>query len=329
MKKYFILIVFTFIFGALTTNAQSWKRSPSSIVLGAGTNHFLGDLGGGKKDAAHFFGVRDLDYQATRPTFQLGYRYRFHDYFTFRINGAYALLAGKDEASGLISRQSRNLSFRSNVFELSGQIEYYFIKEKGAAKSSFGSLKGFTPLSAYIFLGGGASYYNPKAEDANGKWVELQPLGTEGQYANPDGSPYSYDYRGEQLTTPEPYKKIAGMVSMGIGIKYDINKQWALGLEISNRYTSSDYIDDVHDRYFNYTQMGLTPPSEQTNYFSSRAYGMVYENGEAVGVSDKLAKNISGKPMRGNPDYNDAYVFALFTVYYKIGGTSRSKPKYR
>ena len=78
MKKYLFLLIVASMVVTLTANAQTWKRSPSSIVYGNGTNHFMGDLGGGKKSAAHFFGVRDLDYQVTRPTWQIGYRYRFH-----------------------------------------------------------------------------------------------------------------------------------------------------------------------------------------------------------------------------------------------------------
>ena len=38
--------------------------------------HFMGDLGGGKKDAAHFFGVRDLDFVTTRPLVTVNYRFR-------------------------------------------------------------------------------------------------------------------------------------------------------------------------------------------------------------------------------------------------------------
>ncbi|MBN2891842.1 MAG: hypothetical protein JXL97_08250 [Bacteroidales bacterium] len=332
MKRYVLLIIFALTILPLITEAQTWKRNPSSIVYGNGTNHFLGDLGGGKKEAAHFFGLRDLDYQVTRPTWQIGYRYRFHDFFTFRVNYTYALISGKDAASGSLDRQARNLSFRSGVYELSTQIEYYFVKEKGAAKSSFGSLKGFTPLSAYVFIGGGALYYNPKARlDDNSPWVALQPLGTEGQFANPDGSPYTYTYSntGESLTTPEPYKRIAAMISLGIGMKYDLNKQWALGFELSNRYTSSDYMDDVHDRYFNYEQMGLTPPNSNTLLFSDRSYELIYSDGAITGISDIHVPKTTGQAMRGDPNFNDAYVLALITVYYKLGGSSKAKPKYR
>lgn len=337
MKKYLFLIVVSIVVFSFTTDAQSWKRTPSSIIYGNGTNHFMGDLGGGKKVGAHFFGVRDLDYQVTRPTWQVGYRYRFHEYFAFRVNYSYALISGSDAASGSLDRQARGLTFRSGIYELSTQVEYYFIKEKGAAKSSFGSLKGFSPLSAYVFLGGGALYFNPKARlNGDGAWTALQPLGTEGQFANADGTQYRYtDRDGESILTPKPYHRVAGVVSMGIGMKYDLNKQWALGFEVSNRYTSSDYLDDASNKYFNYSQMGLTPPSPNTLYFADRHHDLIYGEPDAdgvqevTGISETQTPYWSGKLMRGDPKYKDAYIFALVTVYYKLGGSSKAKPKYR
>lgn len=330
MKKYFFLLLLISAFTFLG-NAQQWKHNPSSIVYANGTNNFMGDLGGGKTSAAHFFGLRDLDLQVTRPTWQIGYRRRIHEIFVFRTSFSYALLSGSDANSGSPDRWARNLSFRSSVYELSTQIEYYFIKEKGAQKSSFRSLKGFSPISAYFFFGGGAFYYNPKAKHpTTGEWIALQPLGTEGQYANPDGTPYTYtssyvNSEGEfDEITVEPYKRIAGVFSVGIGMKYDLNKLWSIGFELSNRYTTTDYLDDVSDRYFNYAEHGLTPPSEYTTLFSDRHYAIDYST-EPFTVTDELGTPyLSGKTMRGEPKYQDAYIFGLITVYYKIGGSGRS-----
>lgn len=335
MKKYFFLLFFVLTI-SFTINAQQWKRNPASIVYGNGTNNFMGDLGGGKKIGAHFFGIRDIDYQVTRPTWQLGYRYRFHEYFMFRVNYSYALISGKDAASGSFDRRARNLSFRSGIYELTTQLEYYFIKEKGAQKSSFNSLKGFTPLSAYVFVGGGGLYYNPKAKHPEtGKWIALQPLGTEGQFANADGTPFSYtssylnaDGEFDLLETPAPYKRVAAVISMGIGLKYDLNKLWSIGLEVSNRYTSTDYLDDTHDRYFNYSEHGLTPPSDYTTMFSDRHYVVDYSTNTVI--EEPATSYLSGKTMRGDPNFNDAYIFAIITVYYKLGGSAnRGNPKYR
>ena len=336
-QRVFFTYVVVFLTFFISSQAQYWKREPASITYGNGTNHFMGDLGGGKYEAAHFMGIRDLDYQVTRPTWQIGYRYRFHDLFCFRLTYTYALITGKDKASGYVPRQARNLSFRSGVYELGGQVEYYFIKEKPPARTNIRSLMNSRNYAAYFFLGGGGFYFNPKAKyEPTGKWIPLQPLGTEGQYANPDGTPYEYTYvyRGEQeiLKTPKPYSRIAGFISVGLGVKYNINRQWAVGLEISNRYTSTDYLDDAHDRYFNYAQFGLTPPSEYTAYFADRHLPYYYdENGNMIITGDEPDPNkyVSGKPGRGDPNYNDAYILTLVTVYYKLKKSRRDIPKFK
>jgi hypothetical protein len=290
--------------------------------MSAGTNHFMGDLGGGKKDAAHFLGVRDMDFVTTRPTWQLGYRYRLTEYFSFRINLTYALLSGKDEASASLGRQSRNLSFRSNIWELSGQFEYYFIKEKEVPRYSFSSLRSVRNISAYLFVGFGGFENNPKAKYTDGKWYALRPLATEGQ-----GSGLEYEYLNrttgltETVQAPEMYKRIAICIPMGLGMKYNINRKWAIGLEISNRYTSTDYLDDASDRYFNYnddivTSKGITPPGGAlTTYFADRHL--------------TSAPYQTGKTMRGDPTYNDSYILTLITVHYKLKKSNGSLPKFR
>ena len=326
MKKITLLSILLII--AFFVHAQR-SNSSHSIVVSMGTNHYMGDLGGGKKEAAHFMGIRDLDYQVTRPTWQVAYRYKFPGkkykslkYFAVRTNFSYALLSGKDAASGHFSRLSRNLSFRSSVFELSGQLEYYFISEKASPRHAFTSLKGTRNISAYLFLGFGGIYFNPKAKDDGGSWVKLHDIGTEGQltpnfeYPNPFYHPENDPV--ETLTTPEQYKRVAIAVSMGIGMKYNINRQWAVGLELSNRYTSTDYIDDVHDRYFNYADFGGT-----NNPISDRHLSVDYESHT---VGEPASQYNSGKSMRGNPDYNDAYILALVTLYVRLKKNNRIGP---
>lgn len=330
------LSVLFFIFCQIVLFSQITTRYPLLIMYGNGTNHFLGELGGGKKEASHFLSIRDIDYQVTRPTWQIGLRYKFHEYFALRVNYTYLLVSGNDRYSGFYARRARNLSFRSGIYELSTQFEYYFLKEKSLIKSSFGSLKGYVPFSAYLFVGGGLFYFNPKAKHPEtGKWIALRPLGTEGQFANPDGTPFEYqsfyyDETGQKpiYRTPKPYSRIAACLYLGLGIKYELNKQWAIGFEISNRYTSTDYIDDVHDKYFNYSDFNLTPPSPYTAIFADRHLKVDHETQT---VYDEPAEPYhSGKTMRGDPNYNDAYVIAIVTVYYKLKSTGRGfLPKFR
>ena len=332
MKKITLLTV---ILTMLFTVSQAQREKPStSLVVSVGTNQFMGDLGGGGKDAAHFMGVRDLDFTGTRPSWQVAYRYKFAGrkkefmkYFSVRANFSYAFLSGKDKRSGSLGRQARNLSFISNTYSMSGQLEYYFIPEKARPRYAFSSLKGSRNISAYLFIGAGGLYYNPKARLDDGKFTALQPLGTEGQLM--PNFEYTSSYptveggtEFETLTTSEPYLRFAAFIALGIGMKYDINRQWAIGLEMSNRYTSSDYLDDAHDRYFNYENFNSTDLSQG---FGDRHLVL---SSDGVGVD---AENYnSGKTMRGNPNYNDAYILTMVTVHYKLksGKSRRSRPKF-
>jgi len=332
MKK---ITLFTVILTMLFTVSQAQRKKPStSLVVSVGTNQFMGDLGGGGKDAAHFFGLRDIDLTGTRPSWQVAYRYKFAgrkkeflQYFSVRANLSYAFLSGKDSRTVSIGRQSRNLSFIANTYSMSGQLEYYFIPEKARPRYAFSSLKGSRNISAYLFLGMGGLYYNPKARLDDGKFTALQPLGTEGQlmpefeyesyYAIEEGS-----LEHEMLTTSKPYLRFAAFIALGIGMKYDINRQWAIGLELSNRYTSSDYLDDVHDRYFNYENFNSTDLSLG---FGDRH--LTYTSDAVGGDADNYN---SGKIMRGNPDYNDAYILTMVTIHYKLksGNSRKSRPKF-
>jgi len=320
MKKitlFTILLVFS-----LLLQAQR-NQSSSSFMFAMGTNHFMGELGGGKNSpSAHFMGLRDLDLNSTRPTWQISYRYKFpgrkYDflkYIALRANFTYALLSGHDKLSGNYARQGRNLTFRSPIYALNGHIEYYFIPEKSPSRHAMKSLGRTKNISAYIFTGFGAFYYYPKAKNEAGKWVALQPLGTEGQYAN-----HTYTYTdpatgvSEELTTPDPYKRFAFNILLGIGMKYKIDRRWSIGLEFSNSYTSTDYLDDVSDRYFNYDEFGLSAPSSETAYFSDRH--LTVDHDAEVVIGEPGAPYLSGKTMRGSPDFNDAYVLTLVTLYY-------------
>ena len=81
-----------------------------------------------------------------------------------------------DFKSGNIQQLNRNLSFKSSVVEFGPVLEIDFFKfhpgQNNTAKAAFG-----TPY----FMGGiNIMRMNPKTR-YNGEWIELQPLGTEGQ----------------------------------------------------------------------------------------------------------------------------------------------------
>lgn len=301
MSKYVLLIIFIIL--SINIKGQRWKSDRHSVVGSIGMNHFMGDLGGGGKDAAHFMGVRDLDFATTRPVITANYRYRVLETLAVKAGFGYAILAANDANSSSKGRKYRNLHFKTNLWQFNVHGEYYFIRERLNPRYSFTSLHGMRNLSAYVFTGVSVNMFNPKAE-LNGEWHELQPLGTEGQGIGDN---------------PGKYSKIAIGWPIGIGVKYSLNKDLAIGLEISNTYTNSDYIDDAHNTYYD-------------NNAIRAEYGNI-----AAELADRHINILSGEPdvpyesgktMRGNPKYNDAFVYTVITVTYKLKKDKRGLPKF-
>ncbi len=326
MKKIIYVLLVTIFIIPLNSSGQRWKEERLSVVFGTGTSHFLGDLGGGKKEAAHFFGVRDLDFVTTRPTGQIGVRYRFYEELYARATFTYTLLSSRDDASQEINRKLRNLSFRSHVWDLGAQVEYTFIKEKPAPRYAFNSLSKARQISAFLIVGGGGLYYNPQAY-FDGEWVNLRPLGTEGQ-----GHVESYDFidpnTREEATqkVPKQYGKFTWQATIGLGLKYNLNRFWAIGLDVTNRYTGSDYIDDAHDRYFNFAQEGIDNPLGAE--LADRQLASITDVDGNKTVGDDRAPWDTGQPYRGDPDYNDAFILTILSAHYKFKNTMKGMPKF-
>lgn len=306
MKKYTrvklsCLIVFILIVN-VDAGAQRWRTERHALVIDAGINHFMGDLGGGGKDAAHFLGVRDLDFASTRPVISARYRFRIIETVAAKAGFTWAMLSADDKYSASAGRKSRNLSFTSNLWQFSLHGEYYFIKEKLNPRYSFTTIHSIRNISAYAFTGFSVFAFNPKAE-LDGVKYELQPLGTEGQGIG---------------TNPPRYSKIAVGFPMGLGVKYRFTHKIDIGLEISNTYTTTDYIDDAHNTYFDNDQIAST-------------YGTV-----AAALADRhldingnpLPPYESGKTMRGNPKHNDAFIFTVVTLTYKLKRDNTGLPKF-
>jgi len=348
MKKR-ILIQMCFIFLlASTSNAQRWKQYRYDIFAGIGTSNFMGDLGGGASDAAHFLGVRDLDATATRPGFHVGMRYKLLSMVTTKVQFNYAFLNGNDSRSGSFGRYTRNLAFRTPIYELSTQLEYFFLPEKVSSRYQISS--GFRNLlSAYVFVGVGAFYFNPKAKGPDNKWYALQPLGTEGQGWVSD----YYSYVGSNGTivgtrseatdsilvkVKKPYSRVALALPLGIGIKYTLTRYISLGVELSARYTSTDYLDDASGNYFNFedaVDRNLIPGNKDdyalNTYFADRHYTVVNYDTQEVIAPDESGWSAYplGRGMRGSASYNDAYMFLNITVYYKLSSTRSGLPKFK
>jgi len=334
-------IIFIMLISALSLSAakaQRWKQYRWDIFGGIGTANFMGDLGGGGKDASHFMGIRDLDGASTRPNFHFGMRYKMLSMVTVKTQFNYAFMNGNDEKSGSIGRYNRNLAFRTPVFEWSTQLEYFFLEEKVSSRYQISS--GFRNLlSAYVFVGIGAFYFNPQAKDAAGNWVELQPLGTEGQGWITD---YYSSYDSSLIIVPDKYKRVQAVLPLGLGVKYTLTRNLAIGAELSARYTSTDYMDDASGYYFNFYEAvdkGLIPGTKDdyalNAFFSDRHIHIIdYTTLEAINPDEQPTEWENyryklGKPYRGSPNYNDAYMFLNITLYYHLTTGRGGLPKFK
>ena len=224
-------------------------------------------------------------------------RYNFLGWFAFRGSVNYGNIAASDSrATDEFFRQQRNLSFRSDIFEVALTAEINILKYLAYNRRR--------PFSPYIFGGIAVFTHNPKAL-YEGEWYALQPLGTEGQ-----GLPgYQNKYQLTQFSIP-----------MGFGIKYTHNDNWNLGFEFGMRKTFTDYLDDVSQYY---------PDLDELAHINgSIAAQLSWRTDEVIPDADPPSR---GSP-RGDPTDLDWYIFSGIFISYNFFGhhyieTRREKAK--
>jgi hypothetical protein len=282
-----------------------WKTHRQEVEFGLGISNFLGELGGRNQIGSPF--VWDLELSQTRPAASLAYRYYLARKQALRMRMTYGVLAGNDNLTTEPFRMTRNLNFKSDVFELSLVYEIHLYREELGHVYDLRGVKGTksSRVGLYFFGGIGGFYFDPRAQ-FNNQWVRLKPLGTEGQ-----GLPGGADeYNNFQLCIP-----------MGVGIRRAFTKQWSGGLEIQYTKTFTDYIDDVSTNYYDPIAIG-------------EAYGDVaaYLSNPALD-SGPLVENgiISTAPgmQRGDEKDLDAYLFLKLTADWKLYKYKSGSKKYR
>ncbi len=266
--------------------AQSQYNFDFGVNLGASS--FLGELGGPDKDPQNNF--LDMNLQSTRYAFGGFARYRFAKNFAAKVSLNYLRVSGADSLTDEPTKRARNLSFRSDIFEASTTLEYYFItvndiNRTGRYRSDF---------RAYVFGGFSAFYFKPEAE-YQGNWYDLRTLRTEGQ--------------------EEEYEKIAFAIPFGAGFYFTVKRNIRLGMEIGYRASFTDYIDDVSTVYAGPTDL----PYAQSILLANRT-----QERRAIEGDDKFpnAGFYQEGARRGNPNSNDGYMLAQFSISYAIRGKS-------
>ncbi len=281
-----------------TSNAQRWFRT-SSLEFGiiGGASHYSGDL------TQSYFEARGL-----KPAVGLITRYTPGELATFRLSAQYGGLAGDDNwYEDPEDPASRNLSFQSTLWDFTGAVEINLRRT---------DLREKTGVIPYVFTGISVFKFNPQAQfiydpssphvsrpgstytdliDRDGEWIDLQPLGTEGQGTT-------------EFNERERYHLTQLAVPLGAGVKFKFSNRWSFGIEYGARFTFTDYIDDVSTTYVD--------PTRLQSAYGSMSAAMA---DRSTVLHDELNNN-----QRGNPEKNDSYGILGFSLTYRIWG---NRPK--
>ena len=212
-KLFPVLSILVFSLNSINLEAQYKPNQEIGILTGAG--YYFGDL-----NRVHLNDIRAAG--------GITLRQNFDRRFSFKSSILYTNIYADDRDSKDQVNLNRNLHFRSNIIEISGQVEFNFL--------AYETGNSLYPFSPFVFTGISIFNYNPQAEASDGQWYDLQPLGTEGQETTL--RPYLKKYSLTQFSIP-----------FGGGIKVSVNKNFNLILEYGIRKTFTDYIDDVSTTY--------------------------------------------------------------------------------
>jgi hypothetical protein len=241
-----------------------------------GASNYTGDLAPG------------LRYRESHPAVGVLGRINISNYFAMKANILHGKITGNDQ--NFVHNMRRNLNFQSNVSELSVQFEFNFFRY------GMGPLcKRFSP---YVITGLSAFHFNPQTMYRD-NLVDLQPLGTEGQFLN--GGRHSYS-------------RVSFAVPIGGGVKYDLDNNWIIGFETGFRTTFTDYLDDVSKTYPDLVEMNLQGQRAGAE-LSDRSY-------EFLSLGEPLS---SPGDQRGNSLNKDWYIFSVATLSYRITKISCGK----
>lgn len=262
-------------FGGVTTQAQVIPYSQKfEFGIWAGGANYIGDI---TPSLTNY-------HRAFQPALGVYTRINLNTRLAWKTQVGAGRIRAQDAWSNNAFAQARNLSFRSNIFELTTQIEFNFFDFILDHPKYY-----FTP---YVFLGIGVFRHNPQAF-FNNEWVDLQPLGTEGQQFP--------DYSGR-----EPYSLFQICVPYGGGFKYSVSKGLTIGLEIGYRATYTDYLDDISTEYID---QGVLAAGVNGGLAADLADRSLEVRDEPIGVEGR---------QRGNDRHTDAYMFTGISIAYTI-----------
>ncbi len=266
------------------TVKTSFGKSKQYAAVGAmlGASNYFGDL-------APRNSRMSTSLPNTRTYMGVFYSKRINPNLAWRATLGWARIksddfdANRSTAEGQ-GRYERNLNFRNDVIEASfvGIVDV-LPTDRGYLRRDF--------FNGYGLLGVSMFYHNPKGQVPTGlgladegRWIALQPLGTEGQGSGEvNGTVYK-----------NPYGLIQPAILVGGGVKYRLNDKIDLGLEFAWRFTFTDYLDDVGGDYMKDND-AFTANKDALWYAMSNKSGLkTSSDGEARDLVDRTFQQAQG-----------------------------------
>ncbi len=260
----------------LIVDAQSFfavRRNRNLMInFGSGTANYFGEMVNPKQ-----FGI-------VKPNLAVGAEIYLSPRISVSTELTWFQLSG-DDANANDDRSERNLSFRSNNFEIAAV---------GAVNLIPNGLRYYQRprINFHAFAGVAILYFDPRAVaptmDHNGnplpeagEWVALAPLETEGV----------------------KYATVQPVIPFGFGVRIMINPFLNVLIEGGYRWTFTDYLDDVSSTRY---PDPATLKSDLSRAMSDRRREIgTFPNDYLVGK-------------RGNPENNDGYFLTNVTIQYYL-----------
>ena len=267
--KYVILLL-ALIFGLSAESQAQFRYKYVSLGVSAGSTNYLGDLDD------------DLTFRFTKLGFGADATYRLNPFMSARLGFFHGWASAADSVSNNVPRNRRNLSFRTPITDVNATLIFDFIPND----RRFNYRPPYTP---YVFVGLSLFRFNPQTQ-FNGQWIDLKPLGTEGQETG-------------LAKYPAPYDLVQVAIPFGAGMRFKLSDQVDLELETGFRKTFTDYIDDVSGQYVAPEDLDLLTPLAQQ--LTDRIDRVQYPDGAAI---------VNG--IRGDASQTDWYVYTAVRINF-------------
>ena len=214
----------------------SIAQSRFGLLIGGGVLYYTGEMND-----------RVLTHEKLlRPYGNIGLMYRLSNRFDVWANYMHGTLVGNDSLAIKYVLRNRNLNFQTTIDEVGIYFGFHLL----------GAINGKHPnVIPYLFAGVTGYHFQPKSK-LNGKWMDLQSIGTEGQYI-------------KEGNYPKPYELYQVAAPAGIGVEFRLSKALGLRVEAAHHFLFTDYLDDVSGNYPDSSSLAATPRGEEAVLLSS------------------------------------------------------------